>query len=413
MRLPLFLARRYFFSKKSQRVINIISLISVVGVMIGTAALIIVLSVFNGFENLIERLYNSFDADLRVEASRGKLFNVEDTKLDQLRALPGVHFVNEVVEEKALVKYRDKQYIATLKGVSDSFAASTGLDTMMTDGRLLLQSGDTNFAVVGGAIAYNMQMSLSDAYTQLEIYAPRRSASSLTHAEEAFNRRYISPTGIFAVQQEFDAKYIIVPIRFAREIFEYDNELSAIEIVAKKDADVSALQASVQKILGSKFEIKDRYQQHALIYKIMKSEKWAVFLILAFILVIATFNVISSLTMLVIDKKKDIAIYQSMGADAALLRKTFLIEGLLITFTGAFAGLVIGFIVCFLQRKFGIIEISGSGSFVIDAYPVQMLVMDFVYVFLTISVIGLLAAWYPGRRLIREKVNLRFISSDE
>lgn len=413
MRLPLFIARRYFLSKKSQRVINVISMISMVGVMIGTAALIIVLSVFNGFENLIERLYNSFDADIRITASAGKMFDDKTVNLDAVRSMPGVRIVNPVVEEKALVKYHDKQYIATLKGVGDDFTRASGLDSMLTDGKMLLSSGDTDFAVVGGAIAYNLQMSLSDYLTQLEIYAPRRSASSLSHPEEAFNRRYISPAGIFAVQQEFDAKYIIVPIRFAREIFEYENELSAVEIYTSPGSDVNDIQEKLISLLGKKFEVKNRYQQHELIYKIMKSEKWAVFLILTFIIIIATFNVVSSLTMLVIDKKKDIAVFQSMGANAKMLRTTFLLEGLMITLSGAIIGMLIGFIVCWLQQLYGIIELSGSGSFVIDAYPVKMLVMDFVYVFVAVGLIGLLAAWYPGKRMIREKVNLEFIGNEE
>lgn len=215
------------------------------------------------------------------------------------------------------------------------------------------------------------------------------------------------------MQQEFDAKYIIVPIRFAREIFEYENELSAVEIYTSPGSDVNDIQEKLISLLGKKFEVKNRYQQHELIYKIMKSEKWAVFLILTFIIIIATFNVVSSLTMLVIDKKKDIAVFQSMGANAKMLRTTFLLEGLMITLSGAIIGMLIGFIVCWLQQLYGIIELSGSGSFVIDAYPVKMLVMDFVYVFVAVGLIGLLAAWYPGKRMIREKVNLEFIGNEE
>lgn len=408
-----FIARRYFFSRKSQRVINIISLISIIGVTIGTAALIIVLSVFNGFEGLIKELYNSFDSDLRITLNEGKSFIESDAKISELKKLPGVQNVVSILEENVLVKYRDKQVTATIKGVSDNYSRATGIDTMISDGQFVLSKGDTDYAVVGGAIAYNLQMSTSDLFTQIEIYAPRRFATSFTNPEEAFNRRYISPSGIFAIQQEFDSKYIIVPLRFANEIFESDDHLTALEIGLTPGANLDQLQAEVQKKLGSKFIVKNRYQQHEFIYKIMKSEKWAVFLILTFILVVAAFNVISSLTMLVIDKKKDIAVLQSFGADVSLLRKIFLTDGLLITLTGALSGLTIGFIICLLQEKFGLIELGGSGSFVIDAYPVKMLALDFFYVFLAVSLIGLLAAWYPSRRLIRNDINLKLIAGDE
>ena len=411
--LPSFIARRYFFSKKSQRVINIISLISVIGVAIGTAALIIVLSVFNGFENLIKQLYNSFDADLRITINEGKSFSIDEVHFNELKKNQNVAFLNQVVEENVLVKYRDKQYTATLKGVSSDFVKATGIDSMITEGQLKLESGDTDFAVVGGAIAYNLQMSMGDMYTQLEIYAPRRMATSFTNPEEAFNKRYLTTSGIFAIQQEFDAKYILVPLRFANEIFEYDNRLTAVEIIAKPNVDIDKLQDKVQKIVGNNFDVKNRYQQHELIYRIMKSEKWAVFLILTFILIIAAFNVISSLTMLVIDKKKDIALLQSLGAEISLLRKIFMLNGFYITLSGTLVGLLIGFFVCLLQQKFGLIQLSGSGSFVIDAYPVKMLLADFVYVFASVSIIGLFAAWYPSHRLIKNEINLKAIASDE
>ena len=407
------IASRYFFSRKSQRVINIISLISIIGVTIGTAALIIVLSVFNGFEGLIKQLYNSFDSDLRITVAEGKSFTTQELKPEDLEKISGVKYVVSVVEENVLVKYRDKQVTATIKGVSDNYSMATGIDSMIVDGQMLLQHGDTDYAVVGGAIAYNLQMNMNDMFTQLEIYAPRRTATSFTNPEEAFNKRYVSPSGIFAIQQEFDSTYIILPLRFANEIFEYDDHLTSLEIATVPGTDVDQLQADIQKKLGSKFIVKNRYQQHELIYRIMKSEKWAVFLILTFILVVAAFNVISSLTMLVIDKKKDIAVMQSFGADVTMLRKIFLFDGLLITLTGAVSGLFIGFIICLLQEKFGLISLGGSGSFVIDAYPVKMLFLDFFYVFASVAIIGLVASWYPSKRLIKNEINLKLIAGDE
>jgi lipoprotein-releasing system permease protein len=411
--LPVFIALRYFFSKKSQRVINIISVISVIGVMIGTAALVIVLSVFNGFEDLIVRLYNSFDSDLKIELAEGKSFHADKIKIEQLKKIDGVLNVAEVIEESALVRYRDKQHIIKLKGVSKGYEKMSGLDTMIVDGTFLLQNGDTDFAVVGGGVAYNLGLQIGNFFSQLEIYGPKNKEPDLLDPNGAFNRRFISPTGIFAVQQEFDAKYIITSLRFAKEIFEFDDRLSSIEIQLEKESSQEDIIKKISALIGNDFKIKNRFQQHELIYKIMRSEKWAVFLILTFILIIAIFNVISSLTMLVIEKKKDILIYRSMGAEIPFLRKVFLTEGMLITLSGAFAGLLIGAVICYAQEKYGLITLGGSGSFVIDAYPVKMAAADFIYVFITVCCIGLLAAWYPARRLIREEINLKIIAGEE
>ncbi len=413
MNLAPFIARRYFFSKKSQRAINIISMISVIGVTIGTAALIIVLSVFNGFENLILRLYNSFDPDMKISKVEGKSFHLRTFPLHELQSMDGVLYVTQVLEENALVKYHDKQTIVTIKGVSDEFEKMTGIDTMMSDGTFLLKNGDLDFAVVGGGVAYNLQLNTNDLLSQLEIYAPRKNSSSLLNTDEAFNRRFVSPSGIFSIQQEFDTKFIIVPLRFAYEILEKDSQVSALEIGLKPWMKIDKIQTDIAGLAGNSYQVKNRYQQHELIYKIMKSEKWAVFLILTFILIIATFNVISSLTMLVIEKKKDITILHSLGANASLLRKIFLLEGILITSLGAFSGLTVGFIICYLQERFGLIQLGGSGSFVIDAYPVKMQVADFFYVLMTVFFIGLIAAWYPSKRLIGGIVNVKGVKEDE
>ena len=284
---------------------------------------------------------------------------------------------------------------------------------MITDGQFLLRNGNVDYAIVGGAIAYNLKMNIGDFLSQLEIYAPRRNASSLTNPAEAFNSKFILPSGVFAVQQEFDSKYIIVPLRFAKELLESDSRLSSLEITLQPDADANATLQQIQHSLGMRFKVSDRYRQHELIYKIMKSEKWAVFLILAFILLIATFNVIGSLTMLIIEKQKDISILHSMGADTGLLRKIFLTEGLFITLIGAMIGLVTGGLICFIQQEFGLIKLSGNGSFVIDAYPVHMQALDFVYVFITVFAIGLLAAWYPAKKLVEKRISLQTVRVDE
>ncbi len=413
MNLPLFIARRYFFSKKSQRAINIVSLISMLGVMVGTGALIVVLSVFNGFESLVVSLYNSFDPQIKITAVEGKTFLPDSSLIKKIKHIDGVAAVSLSLEENALVKYHDKQYIVTIKGVDDEFAKVSGVDTMMADGNFLLHRGDTDFAVVGGAIAYNLQLNLGDLFSQLDLYAPRKNAGSLSHPEEAFNRRFISPIGVFAIQQDFDSKYILVPLGFAREMLEDEKNVSSIEIAMASSANNDELESQLKNILGNKFNVQSRFEQHALLYRIMKSEKWAVFLILAFILLIATFNVVGSLTMLIIEKQKDIAVLFSMGADSVLIRKIFLIEGLMITTIGAMFGLLIGGVICFLQQRFGIIELGNSGSFVVDAYPVTMELKDFIYVFITVFAIGLVAAWYPAKKLVERKINLDAVRVDE
>lgn len=431
LNLPLFIAKRYFFSKKSQRAINIVSMISMLGVMIGTGALVVVLSVFNGFESLVISLYNSFDPDIKITAAEGKSFIPDSSVILNMKQMKGISGVSLSLEENALVKYHDKQYIATIKGVDETFANVSGVDTMMVDSRtdasitkdqhgpgekkfkFELTSGDTDFAVVGGGIAYNLQLNMGDFFSQLDIYAPRKNSGSLNHPEEAFNRKFISPSGVFAIQQEFDSKYILVPIRFAREILENDSDVSSIEVAITKEADPEEIKTRLTGLLGNKFNVQSRFEQHALLYRIMKSEKWAVFLILAFILLIATFNVVGSLTMLIIEKKKDIAVFYSMGADAVLIRKIFFAEGLMITFIGAGLGLFIGGLICFLQQHFGFIQLGNSGSFVVDAYPVSMKVQDFISVFLTVFLIGSIAAWYPAKKLVERKINLDTVRVDE
>ena len=431
LNLPLFIAKRYFFSKKSQRAINFVSMISMLGVMIGTGALVVVLSVFNGFESLVISLYNSFDPDIKITASEGKSFIPDSSVIMNIKQMEGVSAVSLSLEENALVKYHDKQYIATIKGVDENFKNVSGVDTMMVDSRrdapqqndqqgtgekkwmFELSSGDTDFAIVGGGIAYNLQLNMGDFFSQLDIYAPRKNAGSLNHPEEAFNRKFISPSGVFAIQQEFDSKYILVPMRFAREMLENENDVSSIEVAITKDVNQEEIKTRLSGLLGNKFKVQSRFEQHALLYRIMKSEKWAVFLILAFILLIATFNIVGSLTMLMIEKKKDIAVFYSMGADAGLIRKIFFAEGLMITFIGAGLGLFIGGVISLLQQHSGFIQLGNNGSFVIDAYPVSMKALDFISVFLTVFFIGSIAAWYPAKKLVKGKINLETVRVDE
>ncbi len=412
MNIPLYIARRYLVSKKSHNIINIISSISVAGVTIGTMSLIIVLSVFNGFDRLVISLFNTFNPDLLITTKAGKTFHATPSLEGDLRRIPGVIHLSEVVEENALIRYKDKQYIVTIKGVSPEFSKMSRMDTMMTDGSFLLQDGNKDYAILGGGVAYFLGANLDDYLNPLTVYVPNRNSSFSGTMENAFNSDVIFPSGFFSVQTDFDVKYVLVPIRFIRNLMDYKDEVTGLEIAVAKGPDISGIRSSVEKVMGSSFSVKDHFQQQEMLYKIMKSEKWAIFLILTFILVIATFNVIGSLSMLILDKKRDIAVLQCMGATQPLVKRIFLTEGWLISFVGACSGLILGAIVCFLQMKFGFVKLgSADSTFVVSSYPVHMQVSDFIFVFLTVLLIGFVATWYPVyniRKIDTHILNQRF-----
>ena len=406
MNLPFYIAKRYLISKKSHNIINIISGISVIGITIGTMALIVVLSVFNGFEKLVISLFNTFNPDLVITVKEGKTFNSNEFPSEKVKNIPGVVYFTEVVEENALLKHKAKQHIVTIKGVSEDFEKMSRLDTMIIDGEFILKNEGRSFTVIGAGVAYYLGANPKDFTNPISVYIPRRTKSTSLNFENAFNNQLILPSGVFSVQQDFDINYIIVPLEFARELLEYNDEVTSIELGLEQDADTDEIQSEIQNILGEHFLVKNQFQQQELLYKIMKSEKLAIFLILSFILLIATFNVIGSLSMLILDKKKDIAVLSSMGANKKLIKRIFLTEGLLISVIGAILGLTFGGILCWLQQRFGIISLGpGDGSFVVDAYPVQTQILDFVYVFITVFLIGLAATLVPVKQISKKYLN--------
>jgi lipoprotein-releasing system permease protein len=401
LNFPLYIARRYLFSKKRRNVINIISGISVIGVGIGTMALIVVLSIFNGFDGLLKNLFYAFDPDLKVIPTEGKSFHSDSAVLTSVENHPDVADFARIIEENALLRYDDQQFIATLKGVDSSYVHVSGVDTMMTAGEFKLYDRGVPLAVAGQGVAYKLSLGIN-RHTPIKCFVPKRDArftGSFMDASSAINQKNLYTAGYFSIQQDFDNQFVFVPIAFARDIFEYSDELSALEIKLKTDADVETVKTELQSLLGHQFDVQDRYEQHAFFYKIMASEKWAVFLILSFILLIASFNVIGSLTMLIIDKKEDIYTLRSLGADNRTISRIFLFEGWLITAVGAVVGLALGALLCWLQMRFGLITLGGSGSFIIDAYPVETRGIDFVVVFFTVMLIGFLASWYPVRHI--------------
>jgi lipoprotein-releasing system permease protein len=371
-----------------------------VGVAVGTAALIIVLSVFNGFESVVTSLFSVFDADIKITVAKGKTFQNTGINADRIRSLPGVISYTEVVEENALLYYKKQQYLATIKGVDSLYQENSPVDSLLVTGEMILQDDSLDFAIPGYGIAYFLGIDMNAPDNFISVYIPKRKGNITGMPQESFYSEVIRPVGIFSIQQDFDDKYMLVPLRFARRLLDYTNEVTSIEIRLAKGTDQAAVQKEIDAIAGPEFRIQNRFQQQEVLYKIMKSEKWAVFLILTFILVVASFNVIGSLTMLILDKQKDIGILRSLGARDAAIKQIFFIEGILISMTGAFAGLILGLSVCFLQLKFGLVKLQGGGSFILDAYPVKLIATDFLYVFLTIALIGIFAAWLPVKRIV-------------
>ena len=399
MRLPFFIARRYLFAKKSHNIINIISGISAAGIMVGTMALIIVLSVFNGFEHVIVSLFNTFDPDIRITLVEGKTFHEGDISAERIKKLNGIVRYTDVLEENALLRCNNKQYFATIKGVSPEFQQSSGLDSMLVEGNMILESKGVPFAIAGRGVAFYLGLNPQDMVHKLEVYVPRRGATA-ARPDQAFNSASLFTSGIFAIQDDFDSKYVLLPIEFTRELLNYTDEVSAVELGLKKGTETEQIQKDVQAIVGPRFKVENRFQQQSTLYSLMKSEKLAVFFILGFILLIASFNVIGSLSMLIIEKKKDIKILGSMGADERLIRRIFLVEGLLVTTLGALTGLILGAGICWVQQHFGLVKLQVSGgSFLIDSYPVSMQMFDFVMVFLTVFFIGLAAVILPVRNI--------------
>lgn len=404
MNFPFFIARRYFLTKKLRNVINIISLISVIGVTVGTMALVVVLSVFNGFEDLIKSTYNAFDPDIKITPEKGKTFVIDDDqRFQQVKNLAGVEVFCSVLEENALIRYEEKQYIGRIKGVPDNFVKLSGVDSMITNGKFSLHEENKNMAVLGRGLAYYLSVSLN-FMEPLNIYVPERSPSAMVNPREAFNRKYIFPAGIFSTQPEYDAKYVIVPIDFARELLDYQKEVTAVEIKVGQEAQMKKVESQVEEILANDYEVKNRNEQHEVFYKVMQSEKWYIFLILTFILIVASFNVIGSLTMLIIDKKEDILILRSLGASLKTIRRIFFLEGWMISFIGALVGSGFGIFICWLQESFGLLRLGQSGSFVVDYYPVDIQWLDVLGVFGTVLVIGFVAAYYPVRYITRKYV---------
>jgi lipoprotein-releasing system permease protein len=400
VKLSVYIAKRYLLAKKSRNAINIISGVSVAGVSVGTMALIIILSVYNGLETMVRSIFNTFDPDLKITAVEGKTFIADTSRLKLLASVDGLSCYSLTIEENALLKYGDRQYIATIKGVDENYAMVTDIDSTMWEGEFTLTSDKGRpYAIPGVGVAQYLGIRVN-FLTPLNIYVPKKNGSALDE-ENAFNRKFIFPSGIFQIEKDYDSKYVYIPIEFARELTEIDKGVSSIEIKFKEKADPSSVQKKIKKIFDKGFLVQNRYEQQEIFYKVMRSERLAIFIILTLILTIASFNIIGSLTMLIIEKERDIEILKSLGANSDLIRKIFIFEGWLISIVGAVSGIILGFIICWVQQTFGVVKLQ-SETLIMNAYPVVMKLKDFIIVPATVLLIGYWAAWYPVRFLTRK-----------
>jgi lipoprotein-releasing system permease protein len=393
-------AFRYIFSKKSTNAINVITWISMLGMMVGAFALIVVLSVFNGFEGLVLSLYNSFYPDLEVTAVAGKTFEEDPATIKHILKLDGVYAVSRVLEENAYFEYGTQAQLGTIKGVDDNYNKVTTVSHYVRDGKFLLHDASLNYAIIGANIGMPLNINIDQSMEPLRITVPRRGVKNAFVPEEEFNTMSAIPAGIFSIQQEFDSKYVFVSLDLARQLLGLDNRVSGYEIKLKDGADAEKARVQIAQIMGKDFKLKNRYEQKADTYKIMKIERWVTTAILGFIILIISFNIIGSLTMLVLEKAKDISILKAMGGSATLIQRIYLLNGMLASTIGAGVGLLLGYAVCLLQIKFHFLKLTNGGdsSFVIDYYPVVLKWTDPLVTIGIIVSVSLFASYFPARK---------------
>lgn len=405
MRLQLFIALRYLFSKKSHNIINIISMICAGGVCVATIALICTLSVYNGFQNIISGVISSFDPDLKVTLAEGKIFDLSEPQ-QKLQTIEPIELICPVLEETALIRGKEKQTFVTVKGVPHNYNEAVNADSVIEAGKFKLEDENGIYTVLGAAL-FN-QIDASVGYDNpVSFYAPKYATKvNIANPNQSFNTQYAYISGIYATHQfEIDSKYAFLPLQYAQEIFNYNGLVSALEIKIKGD-DIESAQTAIQNALGEKYVVQDKMEQHQDFYKMMKIEKWITFLILFFILMIAVVNIIGSLTMLILEKKNDIQTLKHLGATSSFIQQVFLLEGWLISALGTIAGLAIGLILCLIQEYFGIIKLgngSDDGTFFIQAYPVYVQWTDILIILSTTLIAGLFIAWIPTRYIKKKE----------
>lgn len=398
MIFPFFIAKRYLFSKKSYDAINIISLIAVCGIAITTMVAVCTLSIFNGFQKLISDTFSLFDPELKIISTKGKVFNPTIDVFVKIRRLPEIALISETLEDNVLIKYQERQISIMIKGVSDNFNELIPISNILFDGRFQLIDEIHPFAIVGIGVAKILKVS-TDFIFPLSFYSLKRNneANYFSNPTSFFNQQYAYISGIFMINQpEYDDNYVIVPIKFARQLLDYQIEVSALEIRLKNDANISSVKKKIQKILQKDYLVKDRYEQQLTAFNMIHIEKFVTFLLLCFIILIATFNLVSSLAMLMLDKQKDIDTFRFLGAENKLIARIFFLNGWLVAVVGCFIGIFLGWIICFGQQYFGWIQLrDNSGTFFIDTYPVLIKIVDLVLVFFTVLIISFLSIFFP------------------
>jgi lipoprotein-releasing system permease protein len=407
--LPLYIAGRYLFSKKKHNAIHIISGISVCGVALATLSLVCTLSVMNGFRDMVADLFTFFDPELKITAREGKTFDGQDERIQSLRTWPEIEVLTEALEEQAMVEYKDRQVMAIIKGVEDNFGELTSIDRILKgNGPFKLHDEVVDYGIPGIELVHVLGAGLQFV-DPLSVYAPKRNAKvNMANPGASFNREYLfSPGCVFVVnQQKYDAQHILTSIDFARRLFDYSTEVSSIELKLASHANLAATQKKIANLLGPGFSVQGRYEQQEDIFRIMEIEKLISYLFLTFILMIACFNGVGSLSMLIIDKKEDVATLRKLGAGDKLISHIFFLEGWMISFFGALSGIVLGLALCLAQQEFGFLTLNVSGGiYLVDAYPVSVHAGDILFVFITVMLMGLLSVWYPvrylGKRLLR------------
>ena len=400
MKLPFFIASRYLFSKRKKNFINIISIISVIVVSIITAALIIVLSVFNGLGELLRTLNNSFDPEIKVEAKTGKSFEVTPAFLQSIKDVPGVEIVTEVIEDYAYVRYRMANQVVTIKGVSENFLDQHRIDDAIVEGDLALKKGHTNFALIGQGLDYTLSVNLTDPTQALHLFYIKNVQAGSLDPSTMYSQKSILPGAVFSIVQNFDDNYIIVPLDFARELLNYGSKRTSLEIKTASNANTEAVEKQLAQLLGDRFSVLNHEEQHKDLYKLLKMEKLFSFIALALLLAIGSINIFFTLMMLAMDKKRDISILGAMGASLQTIRNIFLLEGILIAILGTTLGLAIGGTLCWLQSSFGLISM-GMQSAVTDSYPVKLAFDDFLYVLIVMFFITFMISYRPATMAMR------------
>lgn len=404
MNFPFYIAKRYLFSKKSHNAINIISGISVCGVALATLALVCTLSVFNGFHDLIASFFTHFDPDLKVEATKGKTFVPDSAFVASIEDVPGVEVVSMTLEDDAMAKYKDQQAMVTIKGVDDNFQALTHIEEVLYGNpEFKLYDPIADYGIMGIRLMQLLGTGIQP-FDPIEVYAPRRDGRvNMSNPMANFRREILySPGTVFNINDaRYATSYIITSMDYARRLFGYTAEVSAIELRLQPDADVEQVKRAVASVVGDAFTVKDHYEQQAATFKVVELEKFISYLFLCFILMVACFNIISSVSMLILDKRDNADTLRSLGATEGLISRIFIYEGNFIALIGAFVGLVLGIILCLLQQQFGIIGLGGDGQFVVDAYPVRVEFQDIVLVFFSVLVVSALSVWLPIRLLNR------------